>query len=59
MNNVISEIAISAPRSLEEQQRISELLASIDNLITLHQRKQKEPEIGLFHSIFKYIKKLL
>jgi type I restriction enzyme S subunit len=39
MYNIMSEIIISVPRSLEEQQRISELLSSIDNLITLHQRK--------------------
>ena len=36
---MISEMNIKYPKSLEEQNRISGFLFSLDNLITLHQRK--------------------
>ena len=36
---MISEMAIKYPNSKEEQNQISTLLFSLDNLITLHQRK--------------------
>ena len=39
MNNVMGEIPISLPRSIEEQNQISRFLEEVDNLITLHQRK--------------------
>ena len=39
MNNVMAEIEISLPPTLQEQDKISEFLESLDNLITLHQRK--------------------
>ena len=39
MNNVMSQIEICIPKSIEEQKLISEYLDQIDNLITLHQRK--------------------
>ena len=39
MNNVMGEIPISLPRSIEEQDQISKFFEEIDNLITLHQSK--------------------
>ena len=39
MNNVMGEIEIIIPSSMEEQSQISQLLCQIDNLITLHQCK--------------------
>jgi len=39
MNNVMAEIEISLPPTLQEQDKISEFLESLDNLITLHQHK--------------------
>ena len=36
----LSEIVINISSSLDEQIKISELLSGLDNLITLHQRKQ-------------------
>lgn len=39
MNNVMAEIEISLPPTLQEQDKISEFLESLDTLITLHQRK--------------------
>ena len=39
MNNVMSEIEIIIPKSVEEQLKISEYLDTFDNLITLHQHK--------------------
>jgi len=39
MNNVMGEIPISLPKSVEEQNQISRLFEEIDNFITLHQRK--------------------
>lgn len=38
MNNVMREIPIILPKSVEEQNHISEFFEQIDNLITLHQR---------------------
>ena len=42
MNNVMSEIEIMIPKSVEEQLKISEYLDTFDNLITLHRRKCEE-----------------
>lgn len=42
MNNVMSEIEIMIPKSVEEQLKISEYLDTFDNLITLHHRKCNE-----------------
>lgn len=39
MNNVMGDIIISIPPSLEEHNRLSEFFTSLDNLITLHQQK--------------------
>lgn len=39
MNNVMAEIEIIIPKSINEQMKISAYLDSLDNLITLHQRK--------------------
>ncbi len=39
MNNVMSEISITIPSSLKEQNRLSDFLTIIDNIITLHQRE--------------------
>ncbi|MED4920010.1 restriction endonuclease subunit S [Weizmannia sp. CD-2023] len=39
MNNTMSDIIISLPLDIKEQDKISEFLESIDHLITLHQRK--------------------
>lgn len=41
MNNVMAEIEISLPPTLQEQDKISEFLESLDTFITLHQRKLK------------------
>jgi type I restriction enzyme S subunit len=39
MNNVMSDIVVSLPVSIEEQIKISEFFESVDHLITLHQIK--------------------
>jgi type I restriction enzyme, S subunit len=39
MNNVMSEIVISLPSSVDEQNNISDFLSTLDNLITLHQHE--------------------
>ena len=39
MNNVMSEIEITLPTDIEEQNKISELFSQLDDLITLHQRE--------------------
>lgn len=39
MNNVMSEIEIIIPKSVEEQLKISEYFDTFDTLLTLHQRK--------------------
>ena len=36
---VLSTINIKIPEKIEEQNKIAEFLAKLDNLITLHQRK--------------------
>ena len=40
MNNVMSEIVVSIPNTIEEQQELSKFFAQLDNLITLHQRER-------------------
>lgn len=55
MNNVMAEIEISLPPTLQEQDKISEFLESLDNLITLHQRKcdkYKSIKAGLIRKLF-------
>ena len=42
MNNVMADIEIQIPSQSEERERLSEFFISIDNLITLHQRKCDE-----------------
>ena len=42
MNNVMGEISISLPRSIEEQDQISKFFEEIDSLITLHQSKYEK-----------------
>ena len=39
MNNVVAEITISIPHEVEERQKVSALIKTLDNLIALHQRK--------------------
>ncbi len=39
MNNVMADIEIKIPANVQERDKISELFANLDNLITLHQRK--------------------
>ncbi|NFE75189.1 restriction endonuclease subunit S [Clostridium botulinum] len=39
MNNVMSDIIINIPINIDEQNKISEYFTSLDNVITLHQRK--------------------
>lgn len=39
MNNVMSDIEIQIPKQSEERDKLSRLFATIDNLITLHQRE--------------------
>lgn len=46
MNNVMSDIEIIIPVSPMEQKRISDYFATLDNLITLHQRKGKAAVTG-------------
>ena len=50
MNNVMGEIPISLPRSIEEQDQISKFFEEIDNLITLHQRKLNRTQICINRS---------
>jgi len=38
---MISEMDVSKPIQINEQRKISDLFTTIDNLITLHQRKLK------------------
>ena len=55
MNNVMGEIPITLPKSIEEQNKISEFFVRIDTLITLHQRKcdeLKELKKGLLQQMF-------
>ena len=39
MNNVMADIVIQIPTQAEERDKLSSFFASLDNLITLHQRK--------------------
>ena len=39
MNNVMSEIVVSVPKTIKEQEELSLFFAQLDHLITLHQRK--------------------
>ncbi|MDO4445734.1 MAG: restriction endonuclease subunit S [Bacillota bacterium] len=50
----LSKYMIFIPPTLEEEKKIGEYLLSLDNLITLHQRKQKRLKI-LLKSCEKYI----
>ena len=50
MNNVMSEIEITIPSSIEERKKISEYFTNLDNAITLHQRKSDE-----FKTLKKYM----
>lgn len=55
MNNVMSEISITIPSSLKEQNRLSDFLTIIDNIITLHQREldnYKELKKGFLQKMF-------
>lgn len=42
MNNVMADIEIYIPFAQTEQEKISQVFTTLDNLITLHQRKQKD-----------------
>lgn len=55
MNNVMGEIPITLPKSIEEQNKISEFFVRIDTLITLHQQKVdllKQYKAGLLQQMF-------
>jgi len=55
MNNVMGEIPITLPKSIEEQNQISKFFEQIDNLITLHQQKLegiKEYKKGMLQKMF-------
>lgn len=55
MNNVMGDISIMIPSSFEEQDRLSDFLNQLDNLITLHQRKLnllKEQKKSLLQKMF-------
>ena len=41
MNNVMADIVIQIPTQAEEREQLSTFFTNLDNLITLHQRKQK------------------
>ena len=41
MNNVMADIVIQIPTQAEEREQLSSFFAKLDNLITLHQRKEK------------------
>ena len=45
MNNVMGEIPITLPKTIEEQNRLSCFFEQIDNLITRHQRKLEKLNI--------------
>ena len=44
MNNVMADIVIQIPTQAEEREQLSMLFASLDNLITLHQRELSKLE---------------
>ena len=46
MNNVMADIVIQIPTQAEEREQLSSFFASLDNLITLHQRKRKNRLFG-------------
>jgi len=51
MNNVMGEIEITIPLTIAEHKRIGSLLYTLDNLITLHQRKPFNGVKGMhFHA---------
>ena len=55
MNNVMADININLPWQEEERQKMSDLFAMVDDLITLHQRKLdllKEKKKGLLQKMF-------
>ena len=63
MNNVMGEIPIALPKSVEEQNQISEFFEQLDNLITLHQCKYFDNlflslilTIGLYNILQHFLK---
>lgn len=55
MNNVMADIVIQIPTQAEEREMLSSLFASLDHLITLHQRKcekLKELKKYMLHNMF-------
>ena len=46
MNNVMADIVIQIPTQAEEREQLSSIFAKLDNLITLHQRKEKAAVSG-------------
>ena len=45
MNNVMADIVIQIPTQAEERDKLSSFFASLDNLITLHQRKYDKLQV--------------
>lgn len=55
MNNVMGDISITIPSSFEEQDRLSDFLNQLDDIIALHQRKLdllKEQKKGYLQKMF-------
>lgn len=55
MNNVMLEIKVNLPKSIDEQKKIGDYLTKLDNLITLNQRKcdaLKELKKGMLQKMF-------
>ena len=46
MNNVMADIVIQIPTQAEERDKLSSFFASLDNLITLHQRERENTDFG-------------
>ena len=54
MNNVMADIEIMIPTHAEEREKLSVFFRNLDNLITLHQRKQKQKSPPITASLVIY-----
>ena len=54
MNNVMADIVIQIPTHAEEREQLSSFFANLNNLITLHQRKQKQKSPPITASLVIY-----
>ena len=55
MNNVMADIEIHIPLVQNEQEKISQVFTTLDNLITLHQRKQNWQNLRFLRKISSLI----